>query len=689
MYGYAGQSYTDTLTGDIYAKPDMSQPSTTGWEIKSRGSSGDEQEFMPRTGDGQTSEQSDEFVQNVLTGRISPAQINPAEAAGFREVFDVPARDLSDITVQATIPTCAGDPPTVTPLGVVIDAAAVDGGLMAGGVVRVRDIHPDFPFEYVMYCSSDHNEGTSGPRPYYASSLVGPWLAWNDSSVAAALTDYGITLPSSTHSGCVAMAGWSGGDDHGEAIWAFVHRGEIWVYSHSQSLVPGQQVGFLCKSSDSVNLTYIEQFRVNSSDNTGGNNNHNGYMSVCLEGGTFVGNGALHDLNPVAYSRYYSADGVNWTGGDKIWWGREPALAGITDHTLSGSRHPINVAGEKWTLLWYARTTTSGGGHTGNTLVIARINDDGDIIAIPTVIAAPGEEGSFDGDGYIPYIPSFYRIGSQLYIFASVRSTPDGAAAIAAFKLDFTRRDPDAVPAWEVQEGYEPLCGRTPLSLQERGTYDERINFIGSSAPDGVTPVEDGTSAAVEFDSLASGRGGVRLSTGESNGSSPFAQLQWDDYALALDYVDAVEVEFDCVQYVTAPITSSSVFIGLATADWTSALGVRIRPPDAVNKGVMYSTAPSTFDYAEPSGFNPTDDARWTLPQRHKIGYYRIKSSADGSYSRWVVWYVYDQAVMARNLEDFETGLTLMPIVRVNRAQVRINSMRVRVRPLLHPNVTP
>lgn len=98
VFGYAGQSYTDTLTGDIYAKPDMSQPSTTGWEIKSRGSSGDEREFMPRDGDGQTSEQSDEFVQNVLTDRISPAQIKSGEAAGFRAVFDVPSNaDLSAV----------------------------------------------------------------------------------------------------------------------------------------------------------------------------------------------------------------------------------------------------------------------------------------------------------------------------------------------------------------------------------------------------------------------------------------------------------------------------------------------------------------------------------------------------------------------------------------------------------------
>lgn len=33
VFGYAGQSYTDTVTGDVWGKPEMSQPGTSGWDI--------------------------------------------------------------------------------------------------------------------------------------------------------------------------------------------------------------------------------------------------------------------------------------------------------------------------------------------------------------------------------------------------------------------------------------------------------------------------------------------------------------------------------------------------------------------------------------------------------------------------------------------------------------------------------
>lgn len=81
FYGYAGQSYTDTLTGDIWGKPDMSAPGTTGWIIIAVGNDTPEDQLMPRDGSGNSDTQSDQFVANILTDRIGASEIDSSQGA--------------------------------------------------------------------------------------------------------------------------------------------------------------------------------------------------------------------------------------------------------------------------------------------------------------------------------------------------------------------------------------------------------------------------------------------------------------------------------------------------------------------------------------------------------------------------------------------------------------------------------
>lgn len=91
VYGYAGQSYTDTLTGNVWARAEQSPPGTTGWTIIDDGDAGEDKKYMPRDGSGQSPSQNSEFVQNVLTQEITPDTIKPGNEAGFQQVFNVPS----------------------------------------------------------------------------------------------------------------------------------------------------------------------------------------------------------------------------------------------------------------------------------------------------------------------------------------------------------------------------------------------------------------------------------------------------------------------------------------------------------------------------------------------------------------------------------------------------------------------
>lgn len=50
VYGYAGQSYTDTITGNIWGKIEQSAPGTTQWELVSLGEQEDDSKFYPKSG---------------------------------------------------------------------------------------------------------------------------------------------------------------------------------------------------------------------------------------------------------------------------------------------------------------------------------------------------------------------------------------------------------------------------------------------------------------------------------------------------------------------------------------------------------------------------------------------------------------------------------------------------------------
>lgn len=102
VYGYANQSYTDTITGDIWGKPEQSQAGTTGWEIVSVGGQGEDKKFMPRDGSGQTADQNEEFIQNVLYHGIVPDSINPEFTKEFRDVIGVPT--INVVTDYGAVP---------------------------------------------------------------------------------------------------------------------------------------------------------------------------------------------------------------------------------------------------------------------------------------------------------------------------------------------------------------------------------------------------------------------------------------------------------------------------------------------------------------------------------------------------------------------------------------------------------